>query len=233
MDWSNPNLGIRGNERNVYLFFYFLFSLYANLWLNGPKEAHELPNHRFDEKLPSFVKRPDLYKWLTRYHDKYGQNVAVKYNCQVENVVFQNDDKFAVTWSESETAEYKTAIFDYVVVATGHFSVPNVPIFPGEDKFNGELIHSTDYRDGRLFQGKRILLIGGSHSTEDIALQCWKFGAKHTHITHRKPEPMGFKFPDGITEKDTFLKDFNENGVFFQDGTFEEYDVIIKCTGDL
>ena len=181
--------------------------------------------------MPSFVKRPDVYKWLKGYHLKYGKNLTIKYNCQVENVVTTDDNKFAVTWSQNQTAGHETAIFDYVVVATGHFSVPNVPIFPGEERFDGKIIHSTDYRDGRLFQGKRVLLIGGSHSTEDIALQCWKYGAKYTHITHRKLEPMGFKFPDGITEKDTFLKDFDTNGVIFKDGTSEEYDVIIKCTG--
>ena len=42
---------------------------------------------------------------------------------------------------------------------------------------------------------------------------------------------MGFKFPDGITEKHTFLKELNENGVNFKDGTSEEYDAIIKYTG--
>ena len=181
--------------------------------------------------MPSFVKRPDVYKWLKEYHNKYGRNLDINYNCEVVSVVTQDDDKFAITWIANQSAEHETAIFDHVVVATGHFSVPNVPIFPGEEKFSGQLIHSTDFRDGRLFQGKRILLIGGSHSTEDIALQCWKFDAKSTHITHRKPEPMGFKFPDGITEKDTFLKEFNENGVCFMDGTSEEYDAIIKCTG--
>ena len=133
--------------------------------------------------MPSFVKRPDVYKWLKEYHNKYGQNLDIKYNCEVVSVVTHDDDKFAITWSESQSAEHETAIFDHVVVATGHFSVPNVPIFPGEEKFNGKIIHSTDFRDGRLFQGKRILLIGGSHSTEDIALQCWKFDAKSTHIT--------------------------------------------------
>ena len=123
----------------------------------------------------------------------------------------------------------KTETFDYIIVAVGHFSVPNLPIFDGEEKFKGKIIHSHDYYDGKLYQNKRILLVGGSHSAEDLALQCWKFGAKYTHITHRKSERMGFNFPAGITETETFLKDFEDKRVIFEDGSSDEYDFIIKC----
>ena len=116
--------------------------MYTNLWLNGPKEAHELPNHRFDESSPSFVKRPDLYKWLCEYDIKYGQNVNVKYNSQVESVVNGTDDKFSVTWTVTDRLNNnETETFDYIIVAVGHFSVPNLPIFDGEEKFKGKIIH--------------------------------------------------------------------------------------------
>ena len=36
--------------------------------------------------------------------------------------------------------------FDYVVVASGHYSVPNVPSFPGIDRFPGRVLHSHDFR---------------------------------------------------------------------------------------
>ena len=121
--------------------------------------------------------------------------------------------------------------FDYVVVAVGHFSVPNNPKFTNEEKFTGKNIHAHDYRDSRLYKGKRVLLVGGSYSAEDIALQCWKFGAEYAHITHKNQNRMGFKWPEGIVEKDTFLKDFDGNKVMFEDESSEEYDYIIKCTG--
>ena len=36
--------------------------------------------------------------------------------------------------------------FDYVVVASGHYSVPNVPTFPGVEKFPGRVLHAHDFR---------------------------------------------------------------------------------------
>ena len=36
--------------------------------------------------------------------------------------------------------------FDYVVVASGHYSVPNVPNFEGIEKFPGRVMHAHDFR---------------------------------------------------------------------------------------
>lgn len=206
--------------------------MYTCLWINAPKEAYELPNHRFDGELPSYVKRPVMYRYLKEYHLKYGQAAKVKFNCKVENVTNTAKDKFSVTWVDTAQPDYpQMETFDYVVVAVGHFSVPNDPIFTNEEKFTGKIIHAHDYRDGRMYKDKRVLLVGGSYSAEDIALQCWKFGAKYSHITHKNPNRMGFQWPNGVVETETFLKDFDGNKVIFEDGSSEEYDYVIKCTG--
>ena len=71
--------------------------------------------------------------------------------------------------------------FDYVVVASGHFSVPNVPYFPGLEKFPGRVLHSHDFRDaGQLIPGplRRRPRQQGLQVAEHMALavQC---GAEH------------------------------------------------------
>ena len=88
------------------------------------------------------------------------------------------------------------------------------------------------YADGKLYKDKRVLCIGGSYSSEDIALQCWKFGSKLAHITHRAPANMGFNWPEGVIERPILTK-IDGSTVTFKDGSSEDYDVIIKCTGYL
>ena len=75
----------------------------------------------------------------------------------------------------------------YVVMAkiAGHYSVPNVPHFPGVEKFPGRVCHAHDFRDACEFTGKRLLLVGSSYSAEDIALQCLKYGAQSIVCTYR------------------------------------------------
>ena len=102
------------------------------------------------------------------------------------------------------------------MVAVGHFSVPNDPIFTNEEKFTGKIIHAHDYRDGRMYKDKRVLLVGGSYSAEDIALQCWKFGAKYAHITHRLPEPLAYPdFPKEVIQR-PILTNINGSTVSFK-----------------
>ncbi|TGQ76309.1 NAD(P)/FAD-dependent oxidoreductase, partial [Mesorhizobium sp. M8A.F.Ca.ET.208.01.1.1] len=89
--------------------------------------------------------------------------------------------------------------FDNVVVASGHFSVPNVPYFEGFSTFNGRILHSHDFRDAMEFKGKDILIIGRSYSAEDIGSQCYKYGAKSITSSYRS-KPMGFKWPENWKE---------------------------------
>ena len=37
--------------------------------------------------------------------------------------------------------------FDYVIVASGHYSISYVPSFPGVGKFPGRVLHVHDHRD--------------------------------------------------------------------------------------
>ena len=52
----------------------------------------------------------------------------------------------------NQVGEYEA--FDYVIVASGHYSVPNIPEFPGIEKFPGRVMHAHDFRDACEFEGK-------------------------------------------------------------------------------
>ena len=205
--------------------------MYTCLWINSPKETIELPNHRFPDGTPSYIKRPVVYKYLQDYIEKFKLGDKFKFNCMVENVEFNEEKKrFNLTWSQGGYRSISE--FDFIVVATGHFSIPNNPAFKGEETFTGKYIHAHEYQDGKLYKDKRVLLIGGSYSAEDIALQCWKYGSKYAHISHRNKTNMGFKWPKGVIER-PILTNISGSKVTFADGKTEEYDVIIKCTGYL
>ena len=76
----------------------------------------------------------DLY--ALDYIDKFVKG-TFKFSCKVQDVKFNADkNNFDLTWEEA--GETHSEIFDYVVVATGHFSVPNDPKFKGEETFTGK-----------------------------------------------------------------------------------------------
>jgi trimethylamine monooxygenase len=138
---------------------------------------------------------------------------------------------FTVTAHDLKNDHTYSETFDHVVVASGHFSTPNVPEFPGFDTFNGRILHAHDFRDAREFAGKDILIVGTSYSAEDIGSQCWKYGAKSVTVSHRTAA-MGYDWPANWREV-PLLEKVTGNTAAFRDGSTAHADAIILCTGYL
>jgi cation diffusion facilitator CzcD-associated flavoprotein CzcO len=67
-----------------------------------------------------------------------------------------------------------------VVVATGWADFPHLPSWPGMESFGGPVLHSSAYRNGAPFAGKRVLVVGFGNSGAEIALDLCEAGAEPT-----------------------------------------------------
>ena len=209
-------------------------SMYRYLWSNGPKECLEFGDYSFDEHfgkpIPSFPPRAVLYDYLIGRATKSNLKKYIRFNSTVQNVTFYNN-KFSVkVWNKLNNTT-STEEFDFVVVASGHFSVPNIPDYPGMNTYPGRILHSHDFRSADEFSGKDIIVLGSSYSAEDIALQCYKYGSKSVCIGYRH-NPMGFKWPPSVKEVH-YLDRLEGKTAYFKDGHVQDVDAIILCTGYL
>jgi len=177
-------------------------SMYRYLWSNGPKECLEFADYSFDEHfkqpIPSFPPREVLYDYILGRAKNGNLKKYIKFNTTVSNVIF-NGSQFEITSINKKENKITREIFDYVVVSTGHFSVPYIPEYEGMKSFPGRILHGHDFRDAEEFRNKDVIVLGSSYSAEDIALQCYKYGAKSVTIGYRN-NPMGFKWPNGMKE---------------------------------
>lgn len=211
-------------------------SMYRYLWSNGPKEVLEFADYSFEEHfgrtIASYPPREVLFDYIEGRVKKAGVRKFCRFNTPVRWVTYDDaSGKFTVTATDRVTDKDITEQFDYVVVASGHFSTPNVPEFPGINTFNGRILHAHDFRDALEFKGKDILIVGSSYSAEDVGSQCWKYGAKSITSCYRT-NPMGFNWPDNWQEK-PIIDHIEHNTVFFKDGSKKDVDAIIMCTGYL
>ena len=71
----------------------------------------------------------------------------------------EESDTFTVTAHNLTEDQSYTEEFDYVVVASGHFSTPNVPNYEGFSHFNGRILHAHDFRDALEFEGQDLSLL--------------------------------------------------------------------------
>ena len=118
----------------------------------------------------------NIFTILGRWTSEGDLKKSINFNKIVRDVKYDETSKqFTVRVKDGIKNEIDPdEKFDYVLVASGHYSVPNVPEFPGIDRFPGRVMHAHDFRDASEFKGQRLLLVGASYSAEDIALQCIK-----------------------------------------------------------
>jgi len=209
-------------------------SMYRYLWSNGPKEGLEFADYTFEEhfgkQIASFPPRAVLYDYIEGRINKTSIRDWIRFNSVVRNIQHDADSKkFTVTAHDQLKDSTYSEEFDQVVVASGHFSTPNVPHYEGFESYNGRILHAHDFRDAREFKDMDILILGTSYSAEDIGSQCWKYGCKSVTVAHRTA-PMGFDWPDNWEEV-VALKSVSEDTATFIDGSTKKVDAIILCTG--
>lgn len=209
-------------------------SMYRYLWSNGPKEGLEFADYTFEEhfgkQIASYPPRAVLYDYIEGRVKKAGVRDWIRFNNHVRDVSYNDETgKFTVTSRDTAADEETIEDYDHVVVASGHFSTPNVPFYPGFESFKGRILHAHDFRDALEFKGQDILILGTSYSAEDIGSQCWKYGCRSVTVAHRTA-PMGYKWPNNWKEVPALVK-VDGNTAHFKDGTTKEVHAIILCTG--
>jgi trimethylamine monooxygenase len=209
-------------------------SMYRYLWSNGPKEGLEFADYTFDahfgRPIASYPPRAVLMDYIEGRVRKAGVRHLIRFSTLVRDVRYdEGTGTFEVTSRDCEADTETRETFDHVVVATGHFSVPNVPHYPGFESFNGRILHAHDFRDAREFEGKDLLILGTSYSAQDIGSQCWKYGCRSVTVAHRTA-PMGYDWPANWREVPALVR-VDGKMAHFQDGTSREVDAIILCTG--
>ena len=104
------------------------------------------------------------------------RNIRIRRYEKVTEVKRENE-LFRIA-SVRKTGERRTTWARAVIVATGYFDHPNRIGIPGED-----LPHvSHFFREAHPYAGTRVVIIGGSNSSVDAALELMRVGAKVTVV---------------------------------------------------
>lgn len=130
-----------------------------------------------DAKLPVYLPRQAVLECMMARCTKKCPDFFEKYmqfNTSVVSVKYENS-KFQVITKNALTGEEQTGEYDKCIWSAGENGRPLMPssllnLFR-EGGFQGRVIHSSDTADFEAdCKGKRILMIGGSYSAEDLAL---------------------------------------------------------------
>lgn len=130
--------------------------------------------------------------------------------------------------------------FDAVVVATGHYTVPNIPAIWGIDEAYKALPHKFEhskfFRNPDHYVGKKIIVVGGSISAVDLITDLAAVVKGPLYLSQRGKNPLldeGFNLP-GVVVKPPIRRISADKGgtIEFEDGSsVENFDKIIFGTG--
>lgn len=158
---------------------------YRSLILHNETSANHMPYLPFPETWPAFLPKNKLADWLEAYAE------FLELNVWTETVMTGGRfDDVANTWRVDLTrgGEHCELEVPHLVLATGSVSgVPNIPALPGLDSFAGEIIHSSQFKSGLPYQGKRAIVIGTGNSAHDIAQELYCTHAERVTMVQRSP----------------------------------------------
>jgi len=146
--------------------------VWDTLHANTSKKITSFSDFPFDESLPPFVHHKQMKEYFRKYSTHFGFADRIFYNRKVENCVHLDNGKWTLTTRNTKTDDVKTDTFDYLVSATGRYSLPaslNLDWIPFLKK-GGRVISSQQYRSPLTYANQKVLVIGGSFSGVDIAL---------------------------------------------------------------
>lgn len=229
---------------------------WESLRLFSPAAHSSLPGWQ----MPAVGGYPDaqhVVHYLARYEERYA--IPVRREITVTAVLAEGDGYRVSTTDGTWHA-------GSVLNATGTWSRPFIPTYPGQATFAGEQTHSAHYRSPRPYAGRRVLVIGGANSGAQIAADL----ARHADVTWCTVRPPRF-LPDDVDGRELFrvasqrvrgqgegvaglgdivvvppvraardagllrpvpmFERFTRDGVVWADGSGQEVDAVIWCTG--
>ncbi len=142
---------------------------YDRLHLHTTKGLSALPHLPFPRDVPRYPARQQVVTYL----DQYAAHFDLQPHFGREVTAIR---RISEGWECLTTgARYRA---QNVVVATGYTRKPVRPCWPGQEAYQGQVLHSSEYRNGNPFQGQDVLVVGFGNSGGEIVIDLWEHGAR-------------------------------------------------------
>ena len=152
---------------------------YDSLTLHDTVWYDHLPYIPFPAHWPVYTPKDQMGDWL----EMYVKVMELNYWGGTECTSARYDEESG-EWAVTTRHDGKAIILRprQLVLATGASGLPNIPVIPGAETFAGDLYHSSRYRSGAAYRGKRCLVLGSNNSAHDICQDLYEHDAQVTMI---------------------------------------------------
>lgn len=168
-------------------------NMYESAHLISSKKSTQFDDFPLPEEAADYPDHKTIKEYFREFAKEFGLYERIRFGVSVEKV-----DRDGQSWIvELDTGEVYR--YDAVCIANGHLNDPKWPDFPGD--FDGEMIHSCQYRSADIFDGKRVLVIGAGNSGCDLAVDAIH-RAKSVRLSMRRGYYVVPKYIFGVPAAD-------------------------------
>ncbi|KAL5728145.1 indole-3-pyruvate monooxygenase [Ranunculus cassubicifolius] len=140
----------------------------ASLW-KTTKQFCQLPYMPFPSSYPTYLPKSQFIHYLDFYASHFNFESA-----EFESV----QGKWIIKATNKKSNEVEMYLAKFLVVATGETCDPYTPNVEGLDTFTGDVMHSTQYKSGKPYNNRSVLVVGSGNSGMEIAFDLSTYSAK-------------------------------------------------------
>ncbi|KAK1378148.1 hypothetical protein POM88_024892 [Heracleum sosnowskyi] len=126
-------------------------------------------------------------------------------------------------------------------MATWDNAVPVLPNIAGLQDFNGRILHTSDYKNGDEYKGKKVLVVGCGNSGMEISLDLCNYDAQVSLVvrheatgrTHVLDVGSMAKINSGEIKVVRGIKKFTPKSTEFMGGGTKGFETVILATGKM
>jgi Flavin-binding monooxygenase-like len=160
---------------------------YPSLHLISPKFNTQVQDFPMPADYPPYPNHAQMLAYIRAYARDSGVYERTRFLARVERLV-----PSGAQW-DLQCAD-GGGVYPLVVVCNGLQRKPRHPNYPGH--FDGESLHTCDYKSPEQLRGRRVLVIGAGNSGCDLAVEAVHHASSVLHSTRRGYHYMP-KFIDG------------------------------------
>lgn len=164
---------------------------YPEVQTQSPKDLYRYTDKPMPDHYPEWPKGPQVYAYLNEYAEDHGLKQLLRHNTTVIGMTRRGSGQPG--WAleiRNPDGHVSHEEFDFVAVCTGQFNERQTLSLPGEEIFRaagGKILHSAEHTDAALVKGKNVVVLGGSKSATDIAVNSVRAGASSVTLVYREP----------------------------------------------
>ncbi|KAL6304078.1 FAD/NAD(P)-binding domain-containing protein [Sparassis latifolia] len=147
---------------------------YKTLCLHDPVWYDQMPYMPFPSTWPIYAPATKLGNWLENYAQSLELNVWT--SSHIDNAQWDAKRK-SWTITVQRNGSTRRLETNHLVFATGlGGGIPHIPVIPGQERFKGVVVHSSQYTSAENYKGLKVVVVGACNSANDIARDCSQHG---------------------------------------------------------